>query len=40
MGGGMGDISYISAQLEREPVRLVPVLERRSVELELQLARQ
>lgn len=39
-GGAIEDILYNSAQPERQPLRPVSVLERRSVELELQLARQ
>ncbi len=40
MGGGTEDTSYVTAELERQPVLVVPQLERWSVELELQLDRQ
>jgi hypothetical protein len=39
-GGGMDGTSHISPQPERQPLRPVPVLERRQVELERELARQ
>ena len=39
-GGDMEGVLYNPAESERQPLRSVLVLERRSVELELQLARQ
>lgn len=39
-GGGTEDILYNPAEPERQPLRPVLVLERRSVELELQLVGQ
>lgn len=37
-GGGIDGILYISSEPERQPLRSLSVLERWSVELELQLA--